>query len=243
MSKPKFRIAVFGDGANADTIMKRYREGFVKGFTTNPTLMAKAGIKDYERFAKSVLAEMKELPISFEVFSDEFDEMEDQAALIATWGDNVNVKIPITNTRGESSIPLIRRLFDKGVKLNVTAILTQKQLDDLRAVLKPQDDVIVSIFAGRIADTGVDPMPIMQKAVKDFAAFPKAKILWASPRETLNIYQADWAGCHIITATDDLIEKLSLNGKDLAEFSLDTVKMFYNDAKKAGFVLRQMSEA
>ncbi len=243
MSLPKLKIAVFGDGANVETILKRYRQGFVKGFTTNPTLMAKAGISDYEQFAKTVLAEVKDLPISFEVFSDEFAEMEEQAALIATWGENVNVKIPITNTRGESSVPLIRRLFDKGVKLNVTAILTQAQLDGLRAALKPQDDIIVSIFAGRIADTGVDPLPVMQKAVKDFAPFPKAKVLWASPRETLNIYQADSAGCHIITATDDLIEKLSLNGKDLGEFSLDTVKMFYNDAKKAGFVLRQMSKA
>lgn len=243
MTMPKLKIAVFADGANLENILKRYRQGFVKGFTTNPTLMAKAGITDYEQFAKTVLAEMKSLPISFEVFSDEFAEMEEQAALIATWGENVNVKIPITNTRGESSLPLIRRLFDKGVKLNVTAILTQQQIDGLRAILKPQDDVIVSIFAGRIADTGVDPMPIMQKAVKDYAHFPKAKILWASPRETLNIYQADAAGCHIITATDDLIEKLNFNGKDLGEFSLDTVKMFYNDAKKAGFALRQMSKA
>lgn len=243
MSFPKLKVAVFGDGANRETILKRYQQGFVKGFTTNPTLMAKAGIQDYEKFARSVLTDMKDLPISFEVFSDEFDEMEEQAALIATWGANINVKIPITNTRGESSLPLIRRLFDQGIKLNVTAILTQAQIDGLRAIMKPQDDVIVSIFAGRIADTGIDPVPVMSKAVKDYTPFPKAKILWASPRETLNIYQADACGCHIITATDDLIEKLSLHGKDLAEYSLDTVKMFYNDAKKAGFVLNLLSKA
>ncbi len=242
MSFPKLKIAVFGDGANRDVILKRHQQGFVKGFTTNPTLMAKAGIVDYEKFALSVLSEIKDLPISFEVFSDDFEEMEEQAAQISTWGKNVNVKIPVTNTAGESSLPLIQRLFKKGVKLNITAILTQSQLDELRTVLNPQDDVIVSIFAGRIADTGVDPIPLMRKAVKDFHPYPNAKILWASPREVLNIYQAEDCGCHIITATDDLIEKLNLHGKDLSEFSLDTVKMFYNDAKKAGFSLRQLKK-
>jgi len=235
MAFPNLKIAVFADGANQADMIKRYREGFVKGFTTNPTLMAKAGLTDYEAFAKSVLSEIKNLPISFEVFSDDFADMERQAKKIGGWAPNVNVKIPITNTKGESSLPLIRRLLDAGLKLNVTAMLPQEQCDGLVTILKPQDDVIVSIFAGRIADTGIDPIPQMKKAVADFKPFPKAKILWASPREVLNVYQADACGCHIITATDDLIAKLALHGKSLKDYSLDTVKMFYNDAQKAGF--------
>ena len=237
MSFPDLKISVFADGANRDEMIKRYREGFIKGFTTNPTLMAKAGLRDYEQFARSVLAEIKDLPISFEVFSDEFADMEKQARKIASWGPNVNVKIPISNTRGEPSFPLIRRLLDEGFKLNVTAIMTPEQVDRLRAVVQPQDDVIVSIFAGRVADTGVDPIPQMKRAVQAFAALPKAKILWASPREVLNIYQAEACGCQIITATDDVIAKLNLHGKPLADYSLDTVKMFYNDGQKAGFSL------
>jgi transaldolase len=237
MSYPTFKLAVYADGANLTDMVKRYREGYVKGFTTNPTLMAKAGLNDYEAFAKSVLAEIKELPISFEVFSDDFADMERQARKIGAWAANVNIKIPITNTHGESSLPLIRRLLDSHLKLNVTAILPEAQIDGLRRILKTDDDVIVSIFAGRVADTGVDPLPMMKKAVVDFKPFPKAKILWASPREVLNVYQAESCGCHIITATDDLIAKLALHGKPLAEYSLDTVKMFYNDAQKAGFKL------
>jgi transaldolase len=238
MSFPDLKIAVFADGAERGAMIKRYQEGFVKGFTTNPTLMAKADLRDYQAFAESVLSVIKELPISFEVFSDNFDEMEKQARLIGSWGPNVNIKIPITNTKGTSAFPLIRRLLDNGLKLNVTAILAAGQIERLRKLLKASDDVIVSVFAGRIADTGVDPIPMMKKAVKEYRSLPKAKILWASPREVLNIYQADACGCHIITATDDLIEKLHLNGKPLKEFSLDTVKMFYNDAQKAGFSLR-----
>lgn len=238
MSFPDLKIAVFADGAQQDAMIKRYREGFVKGFTTNPTLMAKAGVRDYQAFAESVLSVIKELPISFEVFSDDFNEMEKQARLIGSWGPNVNIKIPITSTQGAFSFALIRRLLDHGLKLNVTAIQAPEQIEGLRGILKAADDVIVSIFAGRIADTGVDPMPIMKKAVKDYRPLPKAKILWASPREVLNIYQAEFCGCHIITATDDLIEKLHLHGKPLTEYSLDTVKMFYNDAQKAGFSLR-----
>jgi transaldolase len=233
----KLKIAVYADGANRDDMIKAAREGFVKGFTTNPTLMAKAGIKDYQGFAKSVLAEIKTHPISFEVFSDDFEDMERQAKIIGSWGSNVNIKIPITNTRGESSLGLIKRLFDQGLKLNVTAIFTQEQLDSLRKILQPKDDVIVSIFAGRIADTGVDPIPLMARAVKDYQPLKNAKILWASPREALNIYQAQDCGCHIITATNDIIAKLKVQGKDLAEFSLETVKMFYDDAKKAQFSL------
>jgi len=242
MSFPDLKIAVFADGAHRDAMIKRYQEGFVKGFTTNPTLMAKAGLKDYQAFAESVLSVIKELPISFEVFSDDFDEMEKQARLIGSWGPNVNIKIPITNTQGASALTLIRRLLDHGLKLNITAILAAEQIEGLRQILKAADDVIVSIFAGRIADSGVDPMPMMKKAVMDYRPLPKVKILWASPREVLNIYQAESCGCHIITATDDLIEKLHLHGKPLNEFSLDTVKMFYNDAQKAGFSLSVSSK-
>ncbi len=237
MTLPKLKIAVFADGANREDMLKRYREGFIKGFTTNPTLMAKAGLSDYHKFATDVLSEIKTLPISFEVFSDEFADMERQALQIASWGANVNVKIPITNTKGESSLPLIRKLFDQGLKLNITAILEETQWVDLHKILIPQDDVIVSIFAGRVADTGRDPIPYMARAVDLYRPLPKAKILWASPREVLNIYQADTSGCHIITATDDLIAKLALYQKPLSEYSLDTVKMFFNDAKKAGFKL------
>lgn len=236
-SYPALKIAVYADGARKEDMLKRYREGFVKGFTTNPTLMAKAGVNDYKGFARSVLSEIRDRPISFEVFSDDFVEMEREALIIGGWGDNVNIKIPITNTQGKPSLPLIRKLLDRGLKLNVTAIFTQSQLDGLREILKPGDDVIVSIFAGRIADTGVDPVPLMRKAVRDFAPTPGAKILWASPREALNIYQADQCGCQIITATDDQISKLALHGKDLNQFSLETVEMFHQDATRAGFKL------
>ncbi len=232
---PSLRIAVFADGANRDEMLKRYREGFVRGFTTNPTLMAKAGVRDYEAFARAILAEIADLPISFEVFSDEFPEMETQAKKIGGWGPNVNVKIPITNTRGESSLPLIRRLLDAGSKLNVTAVFTERQLGELRELARTEDDLIVSIFAGRIADSGVDPIPTMTHAVDWFRDRSGSKILWASPREVLNVYQAEACGCHIITATDDVIGKLALHGKPLADFSLDTVKMFHGDARKAGF--------
>lgn len=232
------RIHVFADGADVATMLRRYREGVVRGFTTNPTLMAKAGIRDYAAFAREVLAVIRELPISFEVFSDELPEMERQATLIASWGSNVNVKIPITNTRAVPTLEVIRSLLSGGVKLNVTAILTREQWLGVREVMRANDDVIISIFAGRIADTGVDPVPMMKQAVDDFRAFPKAKVLWASPREALNLYQADQCGCHIVTATDDLISKLqTLRGKSLAEFSLETVRMFHGDARKAGFIL------
>jgi len=237
MPASNFKVAIYADGANREDMLKRHKEGLVKGFTTNPTLMAKAGNKDYAGFARMILGEITDMPISFEVFSDEISEMHREARIIASWGKNVNVKIPITNTKGESTIPLIRKCLDEGMKLNVTALFTQEQLNDLRGILKPQDDVIVSIFAGRIADTGVDPMPIMRKAVQDFKGLPGSKILWASPREVFNVYQADEAGCHIITCTDDIISKLKLRGKSLADYSLDTVKMFYADATKAGFKL------
>jgi transaldolase len=232
------RIRIFADGANVAAMLGRYREGFVHGFTTNPTLMAKAGIRDYAAFAREVLQVIVDLPISFEVFSDEFAEMEREARLIAGWGPNVNVKIPITNTRGEPAFGVIRSLLDQRVKLNVTAILTREQWLGLREVMQPEDDVIVSIFAGRIADTGVDPVPMISQAVQDFRTLPFARVLWASPREVLNVYQADACGCHIITATDDLLSKVQkLRGKSLSEVSLDTVRMFHDDAKRAGFQL------
>lgn len=236
-NKSPFKVALYADGANKDQMLKRYQEGLVQGFTTNPTLIAKAGIRDYMSFAKDILKTIKDLPISFEVFSDEFDEMERQAVEINSWGANVNVKIPITNTKSKPSLALIRRLFDQKMKLNITAIFTEEQLNGLREILKPEDNAIISIFAGRIADTGVDPMPIMKKAVQTFSTFPGSKILWASPREALNLYQADDCGCHIITMTDDQLNKISLRGKSLEEYSLDTVKMFYKDATAAGFQL------
>ena len=188
MQNQKLKIHVYADGANKDEMIKRYKEGFVKGFTTNPTLMAKVGIKDYESFAKSVLEVIKDLPISFEVFSDEFPEMKRQALKIKSWGQNVNVKIPITNTKGEPALALIKDLLAEGTKLNVTAIFTEKQLRGLKEVMQPKDDVIVSVFAGRIADAGVDPIPVMTKTVEMFKDLGGAKVLWASPREVLNVY-------------------------------------------------------
>jgi transaldolase len=235
---PNLRIAIYADGADVRDMVAARDAGLVKGFTTNPTLMRKSGITDYESFAKDALAATGEMPISFEVFADDFDEMERQAKKIATWGDAVYVKIPVTNTKGESAIPLIQRLSADGVKLNVTAILT---LDQVRGVVDALDagtPAIVSVFAGRIADTGVDPVPLMREAAQICAAKPKSELLWASPRELLNIFQADEVGCHIITVTSDILKKFStMVGKPLDELSLDTVKMFYNDATAAGFKL------
>ena len=235
MAFPGISIQVYADGANKADMVKRVREGYIAGLTTNPTLMRKVGISDYEAFAKDVLSEIKDLPISFEVFSDDFADMKRQAIKIKSWAPNVNVKIPITNTKSESAIPLVKELFAEGIKLNITAIMSEEQIVALRDALRPEDDAIVSIFAGRIADTGRDPMPIMKRAVEAYKALPKAKILWASPREVLNVYQAEECGCHIITATDDLLSKLVLKGKPLDEYSLDTVKMFATDAQAAGF--------
>ncbi|HEX9986705.1 MAG TPA: transaldolase [Thermoanaerobaculia bacterium] len=234
---PPLKIHLYSDGADVRDMQAAVAAGLVKGFTTNPTLMRKCGITDYEAFAREALTAVSGMPISFEVFADEFDEMERQAKLIATWGDAVYVKIPITNTKGESAVPLIRRLSAAGVKLNITAILT---LDQVRAVvdaLDPQTPAIVSVFAGRIADTGRDPMPIMRQSLEIMRTRPKAELLWASPRELLNIIQADECGCHIITATPEILKKLSMVGKPLDELSLETVKMFYNDATAAGFKL------
>jgi transaldolase len=208
----------------------------VKGFTTNPTLMRKDGVTDYEQFALEVLREIPDRPISFEVFSDDFASMEREARKIAGWGPNVNVKIPITNTRGEFSGPLIEKLASEGMVLNITALLTLDQVKAVAAVLPAKARAIVSVFAGRIADTGRDPMPIMRQAADVLAPFPGVELLWASSREVLNIFQAEVSGCHIITLTNDIIKKLgTMAGKDLTELSLDTVKMFYKDAQAAGY--------
>lgn len=237
MPTPNLRIHLYSDGADVREMVAARAAGLVKGFTTNPTLMRKSGITDYESFAKDALQAVSGMPISFEVFADEFDEMERQAKLISTWGEGVFVKIPITNTRGESAVPLIRRLSKAGVKLNVTAILTLEQVKDVVDALDANVPAIVSVFAGRVADTGRDPVPLMKEARKIVDAKPKAQLLWASPRELLNIIQADDCGCHIITVTPDILKKLAMVGKSLDELSLDTVKMFYQDAAAAGFKL------
>ena len=234
---PNLRIELYADGADVRDMIAARRNGLVKGFTTNPSLMRKSGITDYESFAREALQAVSGMPISFEVFADEFDEMERQAKLITTWGDSVYVKIPITNTRAESAIPLIERLSKAGVKLNVTAILTLEQVRDVVDALDPNVPAIVSVFAGRIADTGRDPVPLMREAAGIVASRPKAQLLWASPRELLNIFQADECGCHIITVTGEILRKLAMVGKPLEDLSLDTVKMFYDDASAAGFRL------
>lgn len=214
-----------------------YRNPLIKGFTTNPTLMRKAGISNYEDFAREVLAAIPDRPISFEVFSDEFCEMEQQALKIASWGKNVFVKIPVTNTRGESSVPLICRLSQQGVQLNVTALMTLGQVEEVTRALKHCPAGYVSVFAGRIADTGRDPVPVMSDAVEILAENERLELIWASPREVLNVFQADSIGCHVITATKDILAKLNLAGRDLDSYSLETVKMFRDDAVKAGFVI------
>src|SRR5213593_1770668 len=230
-------VKIFADGADLASMIELARQSWVEGFTTNPTLMAKAGVSDYHAFADGVLAAIPDRPISFEVFSDEFVEMERQAREIAAWGKNVYVKIPVTNTRSEPSYGLIRRLSEAGIKLNVTAILTLEQVREVAAALAGPTPSVVSVFAGRIADTGRDPVPLMAAAVELLRPYPREELIWASPRELLNIFQADAIGCHIITVTNDVLKKLELVGKDLGEYSLDTVKMFYTDAKAAGFRL------
>lgn len=230
-------IKLFGDGASLTDFARLYSEGRVVGFTTNPTLMFKAGVPNYEAFAKQLIQLIPDLPLSFEVFSDDFAEMERQARLIAGWAANVYVKIPITNTKGESSLPLVERLSKDGVQLNVTAMLTLEQVAGTVEAVSAEVPSIISVFAGRIADTGVDPMPIMRAAVAMAARKPLAEVLWASSREVLNLYQARECGCHIITTTPDLLKKLDMAGKDLDQLSLETVAMFRDDAVSAGFTL------
>lgn len=234
-SSQQLKIKLFADGADLDSILALYKNPSIQGFTTNPTLMRKAGISDYEQFGRKLLTLIPDRPISLEVFADDFETMEAQAYKIATWGSNVNIKIPVTNTKGEFTGPLIAKLAAAGITLNITAVMTVQQVEDISAVLSPDVPAIVSVFAGRIADTGVDPVPMMKESLKVLEARPKAELLWASPRELLNVFQADEIGTHIITATPDVLAKLKLVGKDLTEYSLDTVKMFYNDAVAAGF--------
>lgn len=231
-------IKIFADGADLEGITELYRQPYIHGLTTNPTLMRKAGLTDYKTFARAVLREVKSKPISFEVFSDEFSEMRRQARKIHDWQDNVYVKIPITNTRGESSIPLIEQLAGEGVKLNITALLTLRQVKSVVASLNSSVPAVVSVFAGRIADTGVDPLPIMQESLEMVRSLPKAELLWASVREVLNVFQAASCGCHIVTVPHDILRKLAtLGGRNLDELSLDTVRMFHQDAVAAGFKL------
>src|SRR5204863_5497175 len=234
----KLPIKIFADGADLEGIVDLYRKPFIQGLTTNPTLMRKVGISDYEVFARSVLKSVTDKPISFEVFSDEFPEMRRQALKIRDWQDNVYVKIPITNTRAESAIDLIRDLAAEGVKLNITAILTREQVRAVAGVLNREVPSVVSVFAGRVADTGVDPFPLMKESLELISALPSAELLWASVREVLNIFQAAACGCHIVTVPHDILAKATkLGGMDLEELSLDTVRMFNQDAVAAGFQL------
>jgi transaldolase len=230
-------IAIFADGAEKAGMLAMYAKPYIKGFTTNPTLMHKAGISNYEKFAREILQEIPDRPISFEVFADEFSEMSRQARRIATWGKNIRVKVPITNTRRESAVPLCERLTQEGIPLNVTALFTLEQVQAVVDAVKGGAPTYLSVFAGRIADTGTDPVPLMAEAVRRLAAAPNTELIWASPRELLNIFQADAIGCHIITVTNDILQKLSLVGKNLDDYSLDTVKMFHRDGNAAGFVL------
>ena len=229
------KVQIFADGADKIGMFEMYQKPFIKGLTTNPTLMKKAGIKDYKAFCLDILQTVNDKPLSFEVFSDDFDEMERQALEIASWGDNVYVKIPVTNTNGDTSYSLIERLARSNVKVNVTAIMTLQQVQSVVDVLDADVPSYVSVFAGRIADTGVDPVPLMSEAVSILKAKQAAELIWASPRELLNIFQADMIGCQVITVTNDILKKLSLVDYDLDEYSLDTVKMFYDDAQSAGF--------
>jgi len=231
------KIKIFADGANKQDMLKMNSKPFIKGLTTNPTLMKKEGITDYKSFCKDILKFIKEKPISFEVFSDDFKEMERQAKEIASWGDNVYVKIPITNTKGDTCYETVKKLSKQKVKLNITAIMTLEQVKEVVSVLEPNVPNYISVFAGRIADTGIDPEPVMAEAVKILKLLPASELIWASPRELLNIFQADRIGCQVITVTNSILNKLSLIGYNLDTYSLDTVKMFYSDAVDAGFKL------
>ncbi len=236
-------VKIFADGADLDGIRKLAENPLIKGFTTNPTLMRKAGLSDYAAFAKDMLGVIGGAPVSFEVFADEFDEMEAQALEIASWGDNVYVKIPITNTKGDTSVPLVERLSAQKVQVNVTAMMTLDQVRHVAEVLDEETPAVVSVFAGRVADTGLDPVPLMREAVGVLESRPKAELLWASPRELLNIFHADEVGCHIITVTHDLLGKLKGVGKNLDQFSLETVQMFYDDASAAGYTIATEKKA
>jgi len=233
----ELKVKIFADGADLASMLSLYRNPLIKGFTTNPTLMRKCGIADYRGFAQEVVDAIPDRPVSFEVFADEFDEMRRQAEEIAAWGANVYVKIPITNTRRETAVPLIRQLADEGVKLNITAMMTLRQVEDVCEAVMNGPSSYVSVFAGRVADTGRDPLPIMAEAVRIARPNPRAEIIWASPRELLNIYHAEQVGCQIITVTHDILKKMALIGKDLDDYSLETVTMFHRDGQSAGYSL------
>jgi transaldolase len=236
-SLAQLRVKIFADGAEKAGMLEMYRNPYIKGFTTNPTLMRKAGIEDFETFTRDIISCIPDRPLSLEVFADDFNEMERQAERIASWGRNVYVKIPVTNTAGRSSAGLVKRLARKKIQLNVTALMTLEQVREIGVALKDGVSSYVSVFAGRIADTGRDPVPIMKEALKILSPFANVELIWASPRELLNVFQADSIGCHIITVTNDVLAKLPLVGKDLADYSLDTVKMFHNDAIKVGYTI------
>jgi transaldolase len=236
-------VRIFADGADLTEIEALYANPLVEGFTTNPTLMRNAGVANYEMFARKLLSAVPDRPISFEVFADDFNEMDWQARLIASWAGNVYVKIPVTNTKGESSAPLIKSLSASGIQVNVTALFTLDQVETITESLSPATPAAISVFAGRIADTGVNPIPIMRESVAIMKARPKSELIWASPRELLNIFQAEEVGCHIITATPDLIKKLLLVGKDLSAYSLETVAMFHRDARAAGYELTEPDQS
>lgn len=236
-------IKLFADGADKKTMLDMYKNPYVQGFTTNPTLMRKAGVSDYKAFALDILAAIPDRSLSFEVFADELDEMETQAHEIASWGKNVAVKIPVMNTKGQFTGPLLKKLSSAGIVLNVTAIFTLPQVMAVAECLAKETPAIVSVFAGRVADTGIDPMPLMRASVVALEHLPQAELLWASPRELLNVIQANEIGCHIITATNDILSKLTLLEKNLDEFSLETVKMFYKDAQAAGYEIMPLEKA
>jgi transaldolase len=237
------RIKIFADGADRDSIARLYADPLIKGFTTNPTLMRKAGVEGYEMFAREILEIVSDRPISFEVFSDDFGEMEEQALQISSWAENVYVKVPVTNTSGEPAADVVRRLSDRGVKVNVTALTTPAQVNEVVQWVAGGTPCYISVFAGRIADSGRDPVPLMTESLDHASAHPNVELIWASPRELLNIVQADSIGCHIITVTHDLLEKMGSLGRDLDEFSLATVKMFYEDGQAAGYSLRTPASA
>jgi transaldolase len=233
----KLKVKIFADGADKNGIVEIGKNPFIKGFTTNPTLMRKVGITDYEKFSREVLELIGDRPISYEVFADDFAEMERQARKITTWGKNVYVKIPVTNTKREKANAMVERLAKDGIKLNVTALMTVQQVREVTAALKDGPESYISVFAGRIADTGVDPLPLMTEALAVMKEAPKSELIWASPRELLNIFHADSMGCHVITVTNDILAKLKLVGKNLEDYSLETVEMFFKDGQASGFKL------
>ena len=235
MTRDDFKIKIFADGADIDGMREEYKKGYVSGFTTNPTLMKKAGVTDYEAFAREIAKEITDLPLSFEVFSDDFESMEKEAKKIGSWGDNIYIKIPVTNTKGESTANLVKKLSSEGFKLNITAILTVKQVEEVVDALTADVGAYVSVFAGRIADTGVDPMPAMKSAADICRGKTGVESIWASTRELLNIFQAEQCAVDIITVTNDILKKLPMVGRDLTKLSLETVQMFYDDAKNLGY--------